>query len=307
MKQTIDKNEANLLASGTAVANGVDKLGAALDLDPNTANAIRTAGAEFSDARMALQHSRAAVRARKRAVRSSVTTGKQLATLAREILKPHLGSRYSQWWDIAGFVGALAIPRKMSNLSLLLKSLATYLTDHPEREVAALNVTAAQAELVAGELQAAIGALNLAKTELETRRKARKTSRKKLRLRLRLFIADLNTRIDPLDNRWLSFGLNRPGAKDKPEAPEKVEVVMIAENTLAVKWEDAPRAESYRVRQRIVGVDEEFVLIGSPVDPNFTIEQAPRNATLELAISAVNSGGESAWSEVVMVRTGGLE
>src|SRR5687768_6661819 len=135
MKQTIDKNEANLLASGNAVAGGADKLGGTLGLDPNTAPAIRQAAAEFGDSRIELQLARAALRARKKGVRSVMAVGKQLATLAREVLKPHLGSRYSQNWDVAGFVGALAIPRKTSNLSLLLMTLATYLTDHPEREV----------------------------------------------------------------------------------------------------------------------------------------------------------------------------
>jgi len=51
----------------------------------------------------------------------------------------------------------------------------------------------------------------------------------------------------------------------------------------------AARAEYYRVYKRIRGVDAEPVAVGSPTDPDFTLERLPRNAEIELSVSAVNS------------------
>ena len=50
-------------------------------------------------------------------------------------------------------------------------------------------------------------------------------------------------------------------------------------------------------------VDAEFVLVDTRADLDFTLEGLPRNATIQVALSAANSGGESAKSAVVTVVT----
>ncbi len=62
---------------------------------------------------------------------------------------------------------------------------------------------------------------------------------------------------------------------------------------MALKWDAAARADYYRVFKKVLGVDEDFVAVGSPADLDFTIENLPANATVEIQISAVNTGGES--------------
>ena len=120
---------------------------------------------------------------------------KLFTTLTREILKPHLGGQYSQDWDITGFVGSLAIPRKAAKIQIVLSALKTYLTDNPARENAALNITAAQAELLLNQLQTAVGALNLHQTDAAGFRKSRVDNRNVLRLTLHMLVATLNIKL----------------------------------------------------------------------------------------------------------------
>jgi hypothetical protein len=53
----------------------------------------------------------------------------------------------------------------------------------------------------------------------------------------------------------------------------------------------------------VVGVDADFVNIGSPADLDFAIEGLPSNATVQIVVSAVNEGGESEKSAVVTIQT----
>ncbi|MBA4150365.1 MAG: fibronectin type III domain-containing protein, partial [Verrucomicrobia bacterium] len=128
-----------------------------------------------------------------------------------------------------------------------------------------------------------------------------------LQAALRLLLKELGIVFDPLDPRWLSFGFKKPGAKQTPDAPENVSVVSIDEETAAIKWDPTPRAASYRVRAKVVGVDAEPVLVGSPKDPDFTMEALATDAEVEVTISAINSGGESRGTTVIIAASQGSE
>ncbi|MFN7141951.1 MAG: fibronectin type III domain-containing protein, partial [Limisphaerales bacterium] len=107
----------------------------------------------------------------------------------------------------------------------------------------------------------------------------------------------------PVDGRWEAFGLNQPGLKQAPKKPENVSVVLEGETAASVKWSPAPRASHYRVWVKVVGVDDEAKPVGRAGDFDFTIENLPPSSEVEVSVSAVNSGGESAASNVVLVRT----
>jgi hypothetical protein len=64
-----------------------------------------------------------------------------------------------------------------------------------------------------------------------------------------------------------------------------------------------PRAEHYRVWKRVIGVEAEFVNVDSPTDANFTLENLPAHASVEIAVSAVNNGGESDLSASITIVT----
>jgi hypothetical protein len=70
---------------------------------------------------------------------------------------------------------------------------------------------------------------------------------------------------------------------------------------IAVKWDESPRAEHYRIWKQVEGTDKEMVAAGNAGDPDFTIEEAPRGARISIAVSAVNNGGESGRSHSVTV------
>jgi hypothetical protein len=54
----------------------------------------------------------------------------------------------------------------------------------------------------------------------------------------------------------------------------------------------------------VVGVDEDFIVVGSITDLDFTLEGLPTGATVQIAVSASNNGGESARCEAVSVVMG---
>jgi hypothetical protein len=57
------------------------------------------------------------------------------------------------------------------------------------------------------------------------------------------------------------------------------------------------------VYKRVIGVDDKFVLVDTRSDLDFTIENLPGNSQIEIAVSAINNGGESDPSEPVKVQT----
>ncbi len=219
----------------------------------------------------------------------------------RDSLKRSLGRSYSPAWDGSGFNQSLRIPRSVSGLLLLLPALNNYLTEKPELEVE--NVaTAALAASALTALTTASGAVTAKMSAARTLRNTRKLKEKKMRLRLRGVVEELNRVLGPLDARWEAFGLNQPGLKQAPGRPGKVSIVLSG-LAAAVKWQKSPRAEHYRLWLRVIGVDEIAIPVGSPSDPAFTIEPLPAASQIEVSLSAVNNGGESARSEVVVVTT----
>ena len=59
----------------------------------------------------------------------------------------------------------------------------------------------------------------------------------------------------------------------------------------------------YRVWIKIHDAEVDYTAIGSPSDLDFTLENLPANSTVDIVVSAVNNGGESAVSDVITVTT----
>ncbi len=55
---------------------------------------------------------------------------------------------------------------------------------------------------------------------------SRKQKEKAMRRRLRGLIEELGRAMDPLDDRWIAFGLNKPGLQETPDRPTKVNVTL---------------------------------------------------------------------------------
>jgi hypothetical protein len=201
------------------------------------------------------------------------------------------------------FVGSLRIPRTVDGLKTLLQVLEAYLVANPGLEVKELNLTAIHANVLGTALLEAEIAVCAQRTTMQTLLQERDASYEAFSRQLRGLNKELDQLLDPLDPRWQRFGFNLPGASETPDVPENVSVVLIGANAAAVKWEAAARADYYRVWVQVNGVDLEPRTVGSPADLDFTIEALPVNATIEIAVSAVNNGGESGRSTVATVTT----
>ncbi len=232
------------------------------------------------------------------------TASYDTAIAIRDSLKRSLGRTCSPAWDGSGFNQSLQVPRSVGGLLLLLAALNNYLTEKPELEVENVATAALAGDMLTA-LTLASGAVTAKRSAVRTSLNARKLKQKKMRQRIRGVAEELNRVLGPLDARWEAFGLNQPGIQQAPDRPGKVTVVLQAGGAAAVKWQKTPRAEYYRLWLKVMGVDEEAIPVGSPTDLDYMIESMPTasGTQVEVSISAVNNGGESARSEVIVVIT----
>ncbi|MBA4148099.1 MAG: fibronectin type III domain-containing protein [Verrucomicrobia bacterium] len=240
---------------------------------------------------------------RKVALRLKAKEGRGFATTTRDVLKPHLGTQYAESWNGSGFVNSLAIPSAAVKLQPMLGSLKNYLTLRPAQENLALNVTAVRADTLYTEIGARRAAISAQEATLKTLLNASDAKTATLRLTLRTLLDEMAIKMDPMDPLWLAFGFNMPGKKRTPDVPKNLTAVLIGTNAIAMKWNAAPRASHYRVWKKVIGVDADYVFVGNPADLDFTIEGLPGNAQVEVLVSAVNNGGESQKSTLVLVQT----
>ena len=228
---------------------------------------------------------------------------REFTMLSCDILKPVFGRSYSGGWDETGFKGSLASPMKPELLMILADNLARFFAAHPELEFSTREVTAASAAALSERLKNAIFAVNSQDTRTQQLKAERDRKLAALRKCMRSMVDELNILLEPLDPRWKTFGFNMPGAKQTPDAPEKIEVKIIDNQRAEISWPAPARAEYYRVWMKVKDIDAEPMVIGSPTDTDFMLEELPPKSTVEIFLSAVNSGGESELSAPVTIVT----
>ncbi|MDB6029452.1 MAG: hypothetical protein JWM68_5675 [Verrucomicrobiales bacterium] len=222
--------------------------------------------------------------------------------LTREILRPTFGFGYSELWNAIGLFVSLEIPQRVDDLILVLEAVVAYLTANPAAG-AAHNLTAASAQAVLDTLSDARKAVSDQEDAMANLLVVREDKFTALRKGLRGLLNELSDILGPLDPRWKAFGFNMPGAEETPDAVTGVIAVLIGPTAAAVKWPAVARGGYYHVYQRVQGVDAEHVLIGSPADLDFTIENLPANKSIDIVVAAVNNGGEGPHSEAVTIIT----
>lgn len=310
MKQERVYTIPQLITSSGQAIGGATLHGAAINLFHNTAPIITGERNAFIVARNHYESGRVELADRRSELEEAIEAARAFVTLVRELLKPKLGKRYSQKWDVTGFKGALKVPSRPGELFALLTALQAYLAANLAINNEQLQVNAAKASELGSDLVELVNAVNAQIAEVKRLLEVRNAAMERLRRRMMGLVAELTQLISGLDARWLSFGLNMPGATERPEAPKNVSVVRVSETELGVKWEKTPRATHYRVWLQVEGRDGEFLPIGSAKDLDFTIESVPMDATVRIALSAVNPGGESgkrevgAWLNGYMVASG---
>ncbi len=235
---------------------------------------------------------------------SVIMTVRLFLTLGRDMMKPIFGAVYSEAFDILGFTNdSIGVPFTAEELLPMLQAYKAFYLTNPSRENAPIGITAAQAQLLYDQLNAAKNAVNAQKGIVQNLKDQRDEAASQLRKRLRDVIKELEMQLDPFDGRWLSFGFNIPGLQATPDAPSNLSAILIGPNAVALKWDAAARAEYYRVFKKLHGTDDDYVAVGSPADLDFSIENLPAHSTIEIVVTALNNGGESAYSEKTMITT----
>ena len=291
-----------VLVQSVSAEKGATEHGVTINLTHITAGFLLVSRQAAIAARELYENAKQLLRENRTALGQEVVPARAFATLVRDNLKPTLGSDYSEIWDRTGFVGSLAVPYTSDEVMMLMQSLAGFFTANPALEFAARNITAAQASALYIALETATGVVITQETVVGNLLADRDAKFETLRKALRDLINELSALIEPLDQRWKSFGFNLPGAEETPDVPINLHAT-VSGASASLKWPTTPRANYYHVWKRVIGADHELVAVGNPSDPDFTFNDLPPNAQVELAISAVNTGGESAQSEIVTITT----
>ncbi|MFN7139724.1 MAG: fibronectin type III domain-containing protein [Limisphaerales bacterium] len=303
MKQVIPASRNGLLSSMNIAINGGTTNSATVTLTHNTVAVMTTRRTEAVTAQAAVVLTKEELHDLRELLETERVAAREFVMLGRDQLKPALGRVHSPTWAVAGFSGSMAIPTKAGDLEVLLEKFKKFLTDNPNREVGAHEITAEKAGLRYTALKNARAAVKAKEGTLATRLQECDAKFAVLKQTLWALVKELSQILTPLDGRWTSYGFNKPGAKQRPEAPTNVSAVLIGPNAISVKWDRAARAEYYRVWKRTVGVDDALGVVSSKHDLDIILEGLQPNSLIEIAVTAMNNGGESPKSQVVAVST----
>ena len=237
------------------------------------------------------------------ALRSAQSNGRALAMACIGTLKPRLGNQWNAAWQEAGFASnSLQVP---ANPVFVLQNLHSFYLAHTDYEVKELTpdisctaFACAKAVKTIADAQVASNRSNFetgeARNRLEQGVKAARMRLSGLREELARLIADD-------DHRWYAFGFDRPSHVGSPETPENVVVTPGAAGSglLFVDWDDARRADSYRLRA--LDADGKVLAEVMPQDSEAKLTGLPTGSTVALTVTARNAAGESPASEAVEV------
>jgi hypothetical protein len=226
--------------------------------------------------------------------------GRELARTCIGVLKPRLGNQWNAQWSAAGFTNnSLAVP---DNPMVMLQQLRTYFSAHPAQEVPNLTPTISATSAACDEASEKIstkGSLsNQANVDAGLAKSALEAGIASARGRLGGLRDELGQLLDDDDERWYAFGFNKPSDPETPEVPENAVVTPggPGSHMLFIDWDDARRAESYRVIITAVAGGQELKNEIIHDESEVTFNDLPPGP-VKITIAARNSdGGESAAS-----------
>ena len=293
-----------VISLGSKMLTGAQTVGDAINLEQNTAPKIAVDLYDLSgdpatplvpgkQAKHAAQ--KLAVKAANDAARAAAHNGREYCRLAIGVLKPVLGNRWTTLWNAAGFVApSLAVPRDPVPMLIRFRE---YFNANAAREVVALNVTAARAQLRVTEIQQAHVALANARNLKIDLKAARDASLAKLRKRLIGLRSELEQLLEDDDGRWYDFGFFRPADRQQPAPVTGLVLTPAGAGTVIASWSPSSNATNYRVSWKPTSSSGEPTEVGLFADPQAVISGLPTGVPLTIAVSARNSAGETAATE----------
>ncbi len=182
------------------------------------------------------------------AFRIAKSNGRALARACMGVLKPTLGDKWSNAWQNAGFTNhSLAVP---DNPHALLQQLRSYFAANPAKEVPALTpfpATATACEAAVQAISDAASASNQSNADAGQAKGNLEDGITRGRSRLSGLREELDQLIEDDNDLWYAFGFDKPSDPETPEVPENITITGGASGMVFVDWDDARRAESYRV------------------------------------------------------------
>lgn len=237
------------------------------------------------------------------ALRTAQSNGRFLARTCIRSLMPVLGEDWNSAWNDAGFTGgSLAVP---TNPLPMLQQLRAYYAANPTRETANVNgiaCTAAACEAAAQAVSTAQSNSNQSNTDAGIAHANYLAGLKAARTRLSNLRDELSQLISDDDERWYAFGFDKPSDSASPETPENLVVTVGApgSRTLLCDWDDARRADNYRLRAKVkatgVQVFSELVADSQGI---ITLPAQPAGTELDITVTGHNAVGESAPTAAV--------
>ncbi|MBI3414566.1 MAG: fibronectin type III domain-containing protein [Verrucomicrobia bacterium] len=282
------------------MANGLNKHETSIGMMHHTESLLRGNIATARQADESHKTAKSVKLAATKDVQTADKAGRKFISAAREVLKPKLGDLWSQTWEQAGFVnGSYGVPRKRDARVEVIRRLADYFDANPMHENGPLGITSAAAESLHGGLTAAVATVDGAKASIQTQKQPRADALKALNKRMRGVVGELSDLIDENDGRWLDFGLHLPGTIQAPEVVMGVQVQGAGTGHLLASWQPSTRADRYRVRKQVVGVNADFVDAVTVTELNANLNTFPSGAQVRLKVTALNEAGEGPESDVV--------
>ena len=230
---------------------------------------------------------------------TQIENARTLVTICREVLKVHLGKKWSLAWAEVGFTTSLAVPETSDDLLPLLESIKTYFAAHVGYEVDQAGATGSAASDLHDSLSAARTQINACLGDVGLKKAQRDDALNVLRARGRGLIKELRQLMSGDDARWRSFGLNPPNAIGLPDVPEGVELSNGIPGHLMLAFESAALADRYHVYRQIVGVDDDFVLVKTITETETDLNTFTTVQLVRVRVSAANDAGESLLSDPV--------
>jgi hypothetical protein len=302
MKNQIKRSVAGVYLQAQSALPGMVAHGEAIGLVHSKVAGMTLNVADLGVSRDAHDLAKAALKTERTALNGTKKASRAFLKSARGFILPHLEGASNETLSAAGFEGgSLAIPTADAAVLQMVLRVKNHFTANPTHENAGLNVTAARAGVLAASMAEGIGKVSLKKVALLDATTTRDMHATAVHNDVQTLLSELHVLLDPLDNRWEGFGFKRPGILQAPEVPQNLVIAMTGPAAVTLKWDKAARGRTYRVWKKVVGVDEDFVVVASITDLDFMLGGLPTGATVQIAVSASNNGGESALSEAVSV------
>ena len=227
-------------------------------------------------------------------LRTAESNGRTLAMTCIGTLKPVLGQQWNSNWNAAGFTdGSIAVP---VNPMVKLQQLRAYYAANPGRETANVNgiaCTAAACEAAARAISTAQSDSNQSNTDAGNAQAALQAGINRARAHLTGLRQELGQLISSDDVRWYAFGFDKPSDPSTPEVPENLVVTPGTAGTyiLIVDWDDARRADSYRVRV----TNAAGIVLSEHLthDSGITLTGLGSGTAVKVSVTARNAAGES--------------